>query len=136
MSTIVVGHARIWKNRIWPTKSEFGQFVFVTAFGQFWCFSVLSKFSVVVVVIVFVACCWCLLLPLVVTALLLPPCCCRPVVAAQLLPPCCCPLLFYFLYICCFFIFLFSFAFSVVKNTRHNTVYTSHCTPCPLTFVR
>ena len=28
------GHARIWPNRVWPKKSEFGQFVFVTAFGQ------------------------------------------------------------------------------------------------------
>ena len=33
------GHARIWPNRIWPEphlakKSEFGQVIFVTAFGQ------------------------------------------------------------------------------------------------------
>ena len=38
--------------------TAFGQ----TAFGQFWCFNVLDKFSVVVV-IVFVGACWCLLVP-------------------------------------------------------------------------
>ena len=31
---LFVGHARIWPNRIWPKKSEFGQDVFVTTFGQ------------------------------------------------------------------------------------------------------
>ena len=39
MKDVLGGHARIWPNRIWPKphldkKSEFGQFVFVTAFGQ------------------------------------------------------------------------------------------------------
>ena len=53
---------RIWPNRVWPELvfllTVFGQ----TAFGQFWCFSVLAKFSGVVVVIVFVVVCSCLLL--------------------------------------------------------------------------
>ncbi len=57
---------RIWPNRIWPV---------LTAFGQFWCFNSLAKFSVVVVAIVFVVvvpgCCLLLLLFVVVVLLLL-----------------------------------------------------------------
>ena len=66
------GHARIWPKPHLAKKSEFGQVVFVTAFGQtacgqFQCFSVLAEFSVVVVVVpgwcllFLVGACWCLL---------------------------------------------------------------------------
>ena len=84
------GETAFGQNRIWPRKSEFGQFVFVTAFGQFWCFGQNLVLSKLLSPHLLPCCCWCLLLPLVVAALLLPPCCCRPVVAALLLPPCCC----------------------------------------------
>ena len=71
------GQHRIGQNRIWPKKSEFGQFVFVTAFGQtafgqFGCFNVLAKFSVVVVV---PGCC-CLLLLLLFLVVIVVACCC------------------------------------------------------------
>ena len=62
------GQTAFGQNRIWPKKSEFGQFVFVTAFGQpafgqFGCFNVLAKISVVVVVVVPGCCCCSWLLP-------------------------------------------------------------------------
>ena len=60
-----------------------------TAFGQFWCFSVLSKFSGVVVV---VGACWCLLVPVVA-------CCCL-----LLLVVACCCLLLLFVAVCCFIV--------------------------------
>ena len=56
--------------RIWPifkVLTAFGQ----TAFGQFWCFSVLAKFSVVVVVIVPGCCCLLLLLFFLVVVVVL-----------------------------------------------------------------
>ena len=63
------GQTAFGQNRIWPKKSEFGQFVFVTSFGQFGCFCVLTKFSAVVVVIVFVVFVF-------VVVVVVPGCCC------------------------------------------------------------
>ena len=98
------GHARTWPNRIWPKphlakKSEFGQFVFVTefgqtafghnkcfkmltafgqtAFGQFWCFSQICC----------CCCCCCSWLLLLVVG-----CCC--LLLFVVVPDCCCLLLF------------------------------------------
>ena len=61
-----MGHDRIWPKPHLAKKSEFGQVIFVTAFGQFQCFSVFSNFSGVVVVVacccllLLVVACWCL----------------------------------------------------------------------------
>ena len=61
---------RIWPNRIWPELVfQSVDRIWPTAFGQFWCFNSLAKFSVVVVVvIVFVVVPvvpgWCLLVPI------------------------------------------------------------------------
>ena len=68
------GHARIWPNCIWPKphfgqKSEFGQVIFVTAFCQFQCFSVVACCCLLLLV---VACCCLLLLVGACLCLLVP----------------------------------------------------------------
>ena len=114
----VAGHARIWPNRIyriWPNKSEFGQFVFVTtfgqtefgqnlcfkvltalgqtAFGQFWCLILWPNFLLLLLslfLLLFVPGCCCLLLLLfflvvVVVVVVVLGCCLLLLVVA-----CCC----------------------------------------------